>query len=148
VRCFANHSCTNFFYNSAVQIRFIPTEQDWRNAAQGAPKSGWGWLQFFLTFVPLFFLGGCLGASGFETVGYTCMVASIGIALAAYEVPRFRRRKLIRATPLAHGERIVSIEEKGITVTLPHGHSQYEWRAFHNTVKQERPFCFSCPLGR
>ena len=70
------------------------------------------------------------------------MIASIGIALAAYEVPRLRHRKLIRATPLAHGERIVSIEEKGITVTLPHGHSQYEWRAFLQYRETKTSFLF------
>jgi hypothetical protein len=113
-----------------MQIRFTPTEQDWRSAIQGAPRSAWGSLQFFLTFVPLFFLGGYLGAGGYQVAGWSCAIASIGIALASYEVPRLHQRKEFRTSSSAQGERSVSVDETGITITVPHGHSQYDWRAF------------------
>lgn len=95
-----------------------------------APRSGWGILQFFLTFVPLFFLGGYLGAAGYEGAGWSCVIASVGVALAGYEVPRWRQRRLLRKSPSAQGERSVVVDDKGIEMVFSHGHSQLDWSGF------------------
>src|SRR5258708_29809394 len=94
-----------------MELRFSPNEEDWMNANRGAPREGqvWDTFQFVLTFVPLFFLGAGLAASGFPAVGWFCLGLSIVIALAAYEVPRARRRRRFRTTPRA-------TEERGLTI--------------------------------
>jgi len=94
-----------------MELRFSPNEEDWMNANLGAPKEGrvWDTFQFVLTFVPLFFLGAGLAASGFFAVGWLCVGSSIVIAHAAYEVPRVRRRRRFRDTPRAREQRVLTI---------------------------------------
>jgi hypothetical protein len=86
--------------------------------------------QWFLTFVPLFLLGLSWASHGYETAGVLCLISSIGIAIVGYEVPQLRQRKLFRTNKAVQGERTVTVDQKGITVSLPLGQSQYEWRAF------------------
>lgn len=113
-----------------MQIRFTPTEQDVRGVFGDAPWSGWGRVQFFLTFVPLFLLGGYLGAAGYDAAGWSCVVLAGGVALAGYEVPRWRQRRSFRTSPSAGGERSVVVDEKGIEMVFLHGHSQLDWPGF------------------
>lgn len=90
----------------------------------------WHTLQFALTFVPIFFLGAALGASGSEVAGWLVMGLSIAIALAGYEVPRVRRRRQFRSSLNAAGEITLVINESGIAGSFPNHKAQYEWQAF------------------
>jgi hypothetical protein len=123
-----------------MQIQFTPTEQDWRSTLQDSPMSGWGMLQWFLTFVPLFLLGGSWASHGYEIAGGICLISSIGIALAGYEVPRLHHRKVFRTSKTVQWERTVTVDERGITTTLPVGQLQYEWRAFSRFSETKTSF--------
>jgi hypothetical protein len=115
-----------------MEFRFTPNEEDWMNANRGAPREGrvWDTVQFVLTFVPLFFLGAGLAASGFSAAGWFCVGSSIVIALAAYEVPRARLRRRFRATPRATEERGLTIGKHSIAAISPTGSWQFVWQAF------------------
>lgn len=113
-----------------MQLRFAPTEEDWRNALQAVPKSGWNTFQFVLSFVPMFLLGMVLTGEGFSGVGWLCIGLSVAVALAGYEVPRLLQRRLFRTSPSVQGERLLTFNDEGITTTLPFGQTQYEWKGF------------------
>jgi hypothetical protein len=100
----------------------------------------WNTFQFALTFVPLFLVGAGLVDAGFSVAGWFCMGLSIAIAFAAYEVPRARRRRQFRSSPLAPGERTLAINEKGIAAVFPNATAQYGWQAFMRYRETELSF--------
>jgi hypothetical protein len=87
-------------------------------------------LQFLLTFVPLFFVGAIFVDAGFGITGWICMVLSIAVAFAAYEVPRARQRRLFGTSPLATGQRVLTFDDDGIAAIFPNSIAHYEWQAF------------------
>jgi hypothetical protein len=125
-----------------MELRFFPSEEVWLNALRSLPRQGRAWdtFQFALTFVPLFFVGAGLAASEFTTAGWFCMGSSFVIALAAFEVPRLRRRRRFRATPSATEARVLTIAEDGISAISPNSRCQYGWQAF--TQYRETNLCF------
>jgi len=125
-----------------MELRYSPNEEDWMSASRGVPREGrvWDTFQFLLTFVPLFFLGAGLAASGFSTAGWFCAGSSIVVALAAYEVPRARRRRRFRATPRATEERVLTIGKDSIAATSPSGSWQLVWQAFTQYRETEASF--------
>ena len=70
------------------------------------------------------------------------MIASIGVALAGYEVPRSQQRRLFRSSPSAGRERSVVVDENGIEVVFPHGHSQLDWSGFTEYRETKNSFLF------
>ena len=114
----------------SMEFHFLPKEEDWQNARDLSPRSAWSMFQFLLSFTTLFLLGGVLITEGFSVAGWLCVVLSIGIALASYEVPRILQRRLFRASPFAKGEWFITINDDGIAVKFPMLKSESEWRAF------------------
>ena len=98
--------------------------------------------KFFLTFVPLFLLGGYLGGGGYEVAGWSCVIASVVVALAGYEVPPWHQRGLFRTSPSSGGEQSMVVDEKGIEMVFPHGHSQLDWCGFTEYRETRNSFLF------
>ncbi len=97
-------------------------------------------MQFALTFVPLFFLGGGLVEAGYSVTGWFCVGSSIAIAIAGFEVPRARQRRLFRTSPFTTGERALTINEDGIAAIFPNATAQYGWQAFTRYRETELSF--------
>jgi hypothetical protein len=115
-----------------VELRYLPNAEDWENANRSLPKKwrAWDTFQFAISFVPLFFIGAGLVGSGNTVAGFLCMGLSIAIALGAYEVPKARRRRQFRNSPLTDGERILRVNENGVAADFPNATVQYGWQAF------------------
>ena len=78
------------------------------------------------------------------------MGLSIAIAFAAYEVPRSRRRRQFRISPFAAGERVLTINERGIAAIFPNATAQYGWQAFTRYRETELSillFTSPCSIG-
>jgi len=113
-----------------MKILFSPLPEDWRELLRVAPRSGWHTFQFLISFVPLFLMGSFLRAEGLATAGLISLVLSIGIALASYEAPRVLQRRLVRTAPSANDERLLTVNNNGISATLSFSNAEYQWQAF------------------
>ena len=122
-----------------MQIRFTPTEHDWRSALESAPRSGWG---SFPDVQCHCFCSVETYARGIRSSPCSCVIASVVVAVAGYEVPRWQQRGLFRTRPSSGGERSVVVDEKGIEMVFPHGHSQLDWCGFTQYRETRNSFLF------
>ena len=113
-----------------MEIRYQLTNEDMRNALRAAPRSVWGSFQFRTWLTLLFLVGMGLIELGFSTAGWIWLVASFGLGMAAYEVPRYRVRRALRENPSAQGEIVADVNNEGVLVIFATGRTQMGWPAF------------------
>jgi YcxB-like protein len=126
-----------------MELQFSRSQEDWQDFVRASPRmSGWQVIQFCLTFVPLFFLGCYLAEDGFIIAGWSCVVLSVAIGLAGYEMPIWQLRQKLQASAFANAKVVLSTGDNGIALTYPGVRTEFEWRAFVRWRETKTLFLF------
>lgn len=123
-----------------MELRFTPTEEDVRDLCRVNVMPGWYVFLFCLLLILSFLIGVHLIERGMAIAGWGWLVATVVIALATYEMPRFQTRRAFRRSPSTKGEFVYKLDENSVSATFPTGTSSLKWNAFVNYRETARFF--------
>jgi hypothetical protein len=115
---------------STIEVRFRPMTEDVVEGARGSSSPWWVTWLFVLLLSLLFLIGLILIDLHHTTIGSIWLALSVVFGFAVYEAPVLEARRSLASNPSAQGEIVITMDDRGVTMTFPTGHSVLQWRAF------------------